>query len=188
MARLAVFNQVTLDGYFADQRGDMSWAHKARDDAEWNAFVSENASGGGMLLFGRVTYDLMIRYWPTPQAHQNDPVVADGMNRLPKVVFSKTLTQASWSNTRLVRTDPAEEVRRLKQASGPDMAILGSGTIVSQLAQAGLIDAFQIVVNPILLGRGRGMFETLKGRLDLKLESTRSFRNGNVMLTYGPAA
>ena len=75
MRKLVVFNQVTLDGFFADMNGDMSWAHK--DDAEWNAFAADNASGGGQLIFGRVTYDLMAGFWPTPYAIENIPVAAD---------------------------------------------------------------------------------------------------------------
>jgi len=97
MRRLIVFNQVTVDGYFTDAKGDMSWAHK--NDSEWNAFVDENASGGGELLFGRITYELMVSHWPTPDAQKNDPVVAERMNNLPKVVFSRTLDKVSWNNT-----------------------------------------------------------------------------------------
>jgi len=98
MRRLIVFNNVTLDGYFTDMNGDMSWAHKY--DPEWLAFVQENASGGGELLFGRITYELMASYWPTPMAIKNDPKVAEGMNNLPKVVFSRTMDKASWNNTK----------------------------------------------------------------------------------------
>src|SRR5713226_8054982 len=100
MRKLIVFNHVTLDGYFVDRNGDMSWAHWVSQDAEWNAFVADNAKGGGVLLFGRITYELMTSYWPTPLAARNDPVVAERMNNLQKVVFSRTLDKASWSNTK----------------------------------------------------------------------------------------
>jgi dihydrofolate reductase len=188
MPRLVVFNQVTLDGYFAGANGDISWAHKDSRDAEWNEFVAGNASGGGRLLFGRVTYDLMAGYWPTPLAARNDPVVAEGMNRMPKVVFSRTLDKASWSNTKLVKGDLAQEVRKLKREPGEDIAILGSGSIVSQLTQERLIDEYQIVVNPVVLGEGRTMFDGIKDRLTLKHTRTRSFGNGNVLLSYEPMA
>ncbi len=184
MRRLTVFNQVSLDGYFAGADGDISWAHK--QDAEWNAFVGENASGGGELLFGRITYELMASYWPTPQAMENDPVVAAGMNQLPKVVFSRTLTRASWSNTRLVKSDLAAAVRQMKQESGEDMVILGSGSIVAQLAQAGLIDEYQVVVNAVVLGEGRTMFAGIREPLALRRTQTRTFGNGNVLLCYEP--
>jgi dihydrofolate reductase len=185
MRTLIAFTHVSLDGYFVDANGDMSWAHKR--DAEWNAFTQENArGGGGELVFGRITYDMMARFWPTPQAIQDMPVVADGMNRAPKVVFSRTLDRASWNNTRLVKGDPAAAIRKLKQEPGPGMVILGSGSIVSQLAPAGVIDEYQIVVNPVVLGKGRTMFEGIKGRLPLKRTSARTFGNGNVLLCYAP--
>jgi dihydrofolate reductase len=186
MRKLAVFNSVTLDGYFSGVNGDMRWAHKDSNDAEWNAFVAENAKGGGVLVFGRITYDLMVSYWPTPLALRSNPVVAERMNSLPKVVFSRTLDNPSWSNTKLMKGDLAAEVGRMKKEPGEDMVILGSGSIVAQLAQAGLIDEYQIVMTPVVLGKGRTMFEGLKGNLALKLTRTRTFENGNVFLCYEP--
>ena len=182
MRKLIVFNQVSLDGYIADAHGDMSWAHK--DDPEWNAFAAENAGGGGVLLFGRVTYDLMASYWPTPAALKNAPAVAEGMNRMQKVVFSRTMKKASWENTTLVKGDIAAAVGKMKNERGPGMVILGSGSIVSQLTQAGLIDEYQMVVNPVVLGKGKTMFEGVKEKVTLKLTKTRPFANGNVVLSY----
>ena len=184
MPRLIMFNSVSLDGYFTSSSGDMSWAH--RYDPEWSAFVSGNASGDAALVFGRTTYDLMASYWPTPQAMENNPVVAEAMNKLPKIVFSKTLDKAAWSNTKLVKGDLATEVRRMKQEPGQDMVILGSGSIVSQLSEYGLIDEYQIVLVPVALGGGRTLFQGLKKKLDLKLMKTRAFGNGNVVLWYQP--
>jgi dihydrofolate reductase len=186
MRKVVVFNQVTVDGYIADKNGDMRWAHK--QDEEWNAFVQGNASGGGELLFGRITYELMASYWPTPLAMKNNPVVAEGMNSLPKVVFSRTLHKASWNNTKLVKGEMAAEVRKMKQEPGQDMVIFGSGSIISQLAQEGLIDEYQIVVNPVVLGEGKTMFAGMKEKLNLKLIKTRIFGNGNVLLCYEPTA
>jgi len=182
MRKLVVFNQVTLDGYFADLNGDMSWAHK--EDAEWNAFVADNAKGGGVLVFGRITYELMASFWPTPQAMKSFPVVAERMNSLPKVVFSRTLDKATWINTTVVKGDMAAAMRNMKNEPGEDMAIMGSGSIVSQLAQEGLIDEFQIVVNPLVLGQGRTMFQGVTKKLSLRQTRTRTFRNGNVLLCY----
>jgi dihydrofolate reductase len=188
MRRLISFTQVTLDGYFTGRNGDLGWAHEGRQDAEWNAFVAENASGGGQLLFGRITYELMASYWPTPVALERDPAVAEGMNKLPKVVFSRTLDKVSWDNTTLVKGDLATEVRKMKQAPGEGMVILGSGSIVSQLSQAGLIDEYQVVVKPVALGEGRTMFDGLRQKLALTLTTTRAFANGNVLLSYEPGA
>ena len=139
-------------------------------------------------MLGRITYELMTSYWPTLQARENDPVVAERMNNLPKVVFSRTLDKASWSNTKLVKGDMAAEVRQMKKEPGKDMTILGSGSVVSQLAQEGLIDEYQMVVNPVVLGEGRTMFDGIKEKLTLKLTNTRAFGNGNVFLRYEPVA
>jgi dihydrofolate reductase len=185
MRKLIVFNSVTLDGYFTDSGGDMSWAHK--QDAEWNSFVKGNASGEGTLLFGRKTYELMASYWPTPMAMKNDPVVAKGMNKLPKVVFSRTLDKVTWSNTKLVKDHLVTAVRKMKSEPGNVMVILGSGSIVSQLAEEGLIDEFQIALNPIVLGKGKTLFEGVKNKLNLQLTNSRTFQNGNVFLCYAPA-
>jgi len=130
----------------------------------------------------------MASYWPTPQASQNDPEVAKGMNNLAKVVFSKTLDQATWSNTTLKKGNLADEVRKMKKAPGDHIGVLGSGSIVSQLAKEGLIDEFQIVVNPVVLGKGRTLFDGVKEKVNLKRTKTRSFRNGNVLLCYEPTA
>ena len=185
MRKLIVFNQVTLDGFFADAKGDMSWAHKS--DPEWNEFVGANASGGGLLLLGRRTYQMMASYWPTPYAMHDNPDVAQGMNALPKVVFSKTLKKATWNNTRLVKRGLTAEVRKLKQGTGEAMVVLGSGSIVSQLALEGLVDEFQLVVNPLLLGKGKPLFVGLEKPLALGLLDTRRFKNGNVLMRYAPA-
>ena len=185
MRRVVVFNQVSLDGYFVDANGDMSWAHKT--DPEWNAFAADNArNNGGDLLLGRITYELMASFWPTPAAQQANPALAEGMNRLTKIVFSRTLDKVTWSNTRLMKGNLVEEVRELKQGTGNTLVVLGSGSIVSQLAQAGLVDEFQLVVNPIVLGKGRTLFEGVQERFALKLKSARTFQNGNVVLSYEP--
>ena len=186
MRKLVVFNHVSLDRYFVDENGDMSWAKADHQDAEWNAFVADNASGGGVLVFGRITYEMMASFWPTPFAIESMPVVAEGMNSMPKVVFSRTLDQASWNNTKLVKGDMAAEMRKMKKEPGEGMAIMGSGSIVSQLTQEGLIDEYQVVVNPVILGKGRTMFEGVKDKLNLKLTKTRAFGNGNVLACYEP--
>jgi dihydrofolate reductase len=186
MRKVVVFNHVTLDGYFVDGKGDMSWAHK--NDPEWNAFMAENAKGNGTLVFGRITYDLMVSWWPTPLAMQQLPDVAKGMNDLQKLVFSRTLETVTWKNTRLVQGELGDEIRKLKKEDGPDMVILGSGSIVAQLAQHNLIDDYQIVLCPTALGSGRTMFEGLKSKMCLKLTKSRTFSNGNLFLNYQPAS
>jgi dihydrofolate reductase len=187
MRKLIVFNHVSLDGYFVDKAGSMMWAKPGNDDAEWTGFVTENVSGEGTLIFGRVTYDLMNSYWPTPMALQHDAVVAERMNSLPKVVFSRTMDKASWNNTKLVKDDLPGAIRKMKQESGGGLVILGSGKIVSQLAQEGLIDEYHVVLNPVILGSGRTMFDGVTDKLSLKLTKTRAFKNGYVFTCYEPA-
>jgi dihydrofolate reductase len=106
------------------------------------------------------------------------------MNSAPKFVFSRTLGTASWKNTKVVKGDLAAEVRKMKEDAGKDILIFGSGTIVSQLAQEGLIDEYRIIVNPLAIGKGRTMFEGIRDKMTLKLTNTRAFGNGNVLLTY----
>lgn len=185
MRRLNVFDQLSLDGFFTDTHGEMSWAHK--QDADWNAFMAENASSGGALVFGRVTYEMMASYWPTPAAHADNPTVAERMTRLPKIVFSRTLRDPSWENTTVLQGDLAAQIRLLKAQPGPDMVILGSGSIVAPLAAAGLIDEYQIVVVPVVLGSGRTIFAGVEDRISLVLKRTRSFSNGNLVSWYEPA-
>ena len=186
MAKLIVFNAMSLDGYFTDAKGDMSWAHK--QDPEWQAFVKENASGGGQLLFGRITYELMAGFWSTPAALQSNPVVAGRLNGLPKFVCSTTLEQVTWNNTTLLKGELTAEVRKLKRHAAADIVVMGSGSVVAQLAEAGLVDEYQIVLNPLVVGQGRTLFEGVQRKLPMKLAKSRPFANGNVVLFYEPAA
>ncbi len=117
MRKLGMFNHVSVDGYFVDAKGDMSWAH-SKPDVEWEAFIAGNASGEGELLFGRITYDMMASFWTTAQAIKSMPAVAAGMNSMPKVVFSRTMDKAPWNNTTVGKGELAAEIGKTKQASG----------------------------------------------------------------------
>src|SRR5688572_19277517 len=185
MRQLRAFTSISLDGCFTDARNDMSWAHK--QDDEWNAFTSSNASGDGALLFGRVTYEMMKAFWPTPQAALMMPEVARAMNAMPKYVVSRTLDAADWQNTAVLKGDAVASVKALKAQAGPDLVILGSGSLVSALTEARLIDGYQLVIVPVVLGKGRTPFETVGNRPTLTLTRTKSFTNGNVVLWYEPA-
>jgi dihydrofolate reductase len=129
----------------------------------------------------------MASYWPTPAARQDDPVVAELMNTLPKVVVSTTLTSADWGDTTLVRENVAEEITKLKQQPGKGIAIMGSPTLTHRLIQMGLVDELRILVNPIALGDGHSLFRTARDRLRVELRQIRTFSSGNVLLTYRPA-
>jgi len=136
------------------------------------------------LLFGRTTYEMMAGYWPTATAE--DPVIARSMNALPKIVFSSSLKKADWNNTRVMnRIDPGE-IARLKEQPGRDMVIYGSGIIVSTLTRLGLIDEYRLIVNPVILGNGKPLFNGLTERLSLKLREAKEMGSGNVLLRYEP--
>jgi dihydrofolate reductase len=184
MRKLIVFNHVSLDGYFVGENGDSSWAHSGGDDPEFAKWQAENASGEAQFLFGRITYELMASYWPTRQAKEQNPVIADTMNKMQKVVFSKTLDKVDWNNTRLVKGGLVPEIKKMKAESGPDILIFGSGKIISQLAQEDLIDDYMMVVNPVVLGKGRTMFEGVQKKDSFKLTKTRAFKNGKVLLNF----
>ncbi len=184
MRKLASFTFISLNGFFEGSPGDISWHVHG---AEENQYAADALKSEGVLVFGRVTYQMMASYWPTPLAQQNDPTVAEGMNRAQKIVFSKTMKKADWANTKLIGGDIVEEMRQLKKADGPDMVILGSGSVVAQLADAGLIDEYQIMVDPVALGHGTPLFKNIKRKLDLKLTGTRAFKSGVILLSYRPA-
>lgn len=183
MQKLRVFESISVDGYFTDQNGDMSWAHAGRADPEFADWVGGNASSGGALLFGRTTYQMMEAFWPTPLAAQQMPVVAKGMNAARKYVASRTI-QPTWNNTQLLKGELPEAVRNLKASDGPGIAVLGSGNVAAQLGQAGLVDEYQFVIIPIALGGGRTVFTK---RCGLRLVEQRAFRCGNVVVTYAVA-
>jgi dihydrofolate reductase len=183
MRKLFSFNMVTLDGFFEGPNQEIDW-HNV--DEEFNEFAIEQTSAVDTLLFGRVTYQLMASYWPTPDAIANDPIVADMMNRTPKIVFSRTLDKAEWNNTRLIKDHIAEEITKLKQQPGKDLALFGSANLMSTLVQMDLIDEHRIMVNPIVLGSGKPLFQGINDPLKLKLVNTRVFRSGNVLLYYVP--
>jgi len=181
MRRLFSFNLITLDGFFEGPQQDIGW-HNV--DAEFNEFAVEQLGTIGVILFGRVTYQGMASYWPTPFAIENDPVVAAQMNSFPKIVLSRTLDKAEWNNTRLITDHVAEEITKLKQQPGKDLAIFGSANLTASLLHMGLVDEFRIMVNPIILGQGTPLFKDVNEKINLKLLKTRVFRNGNVLLYY----
>lgn len=180
MRRLRVFESISVDGYFTDANDDMSWAHAGREDAEFAGWVSANAGSGGELLFGRKTYQMMESFWPTPAAAAQMPEVARGMNAAKKYVASTTI-RPTWNNTELLAGDPVKAVRELKQTDGPNIALLGSGSLAAQLGEAKLVDEYQLVIVPVALGGGRSVFT--KG-CKLRLVEERPFRCGNVVVTY----
>ncbi len=185
MRRTFLFNMMTLDGFFAGPAGEIDW-HNV--DKEFNDFAVEQLKEIGTLVFGRITYELMAAYWPKPSAVKDDPIVAERMNNLPKVVFSRTLYSVEWNHTRLVREDAPGELSRLREGTGKDVAIFGSANLAAGLLAAGLIEELRVMVNPVILGTGMPLFPDNDVRRRLKLLSSRTFNSGNVLLRYEVAA
>jgi dihydrofolate reductase len=188
MRKVIMFNRVSVDGFFAGPNGEIDWFIV---DPELDKALHENGQPGTVapdtVLLGRVTYQLFESYWPKVAADPNAPkearIIADELNQMTKVVFSRTLKGVSWKNTKLVKGDVAKEVGRLKQEKGSDILIFGSGTIVQQLTAAGLIDEYLFAVTPVILGVGKPLFTGVK-KLNLELLEARDFKSGNVLLHY----
>jgi len=183
MRRLIMWNLVTLDGYF---EGPESWSIDWHDVAwgdELEQFSLEQLASADLILFGRVTYEGMAAYWSNAEG-----AVAEQMNSIPKVVFSRTLEQATWNNTRLVKDEAEKEVALLKEQPGKDILLFGSANLASTLMRHGLIDEYRLGVAPIVLGGRNPLFKPSPDRMQMTLIEARPFSTGCVLLRYQPAA
>ncbi len=193
MRRIVLFNHVSADGYFSDPNGGLSWV--VQDPAIYQA-SKEGMPASDLILFGRRTYDMFAAFWPhaleggvpDPHGHQQNPAMqemATFLNETAKIVFSHTL-EPTWKNTTVLRQlDPAE-VQAIKNRPGADIIMFGSGSIVTQLSEHRLIDEYQLVISPVLLGGGRDMVCGLPGTVPLELLAATSFDSGTVLLRYAP--
>jgi dihydrofolate reductase len=198
MRRIVMFNRVTPEGYFAGPDGSLEWVVP---DHELDQAAGEGMPGTGTILFGRRTYQQFEGFWPhalddsptSPDPHaagRHSPemrAIAVWLTEATKVVFSRTLKEVAWRNSRLVPELDPREIDAMKRQPGKDMIIFGSGSIVSLLTQHGLIDEYQFVVNPTLLGAGRPLFTGVSNSSRLDLLEARQYPSGNVMLRYAPA-
>ena len=186
--KLFLFMMVSVDGYIEGENHDLSW-HNA-DNKEFNDYAIEQTKNTGILLFGRHTYELMRDFWPSDVARKTDPIVAELMNNTPKVVFSTSLEKVEeteyWKNVRLIKDNIAEEIKKLKEESGKDVAVYGSNNLCVTLLEMGLLDELRIMVNPVVIGSGTPLFKGIKNKLSLQLLTTKVFKNGNVLLAYKP--
>lgn len=188
MRKIVMINRVSIDGFFAGPNGEIDWFVR---DPELDKALHEmshlDAGPPDTVLLGRVTYQLFESVWPQiaadPNSSKEARVTADELNQMTKVVFSKTLKEVSWENTKLVKGNVAKEVDRLKQEKGSVILIFGSGTIVQQLTAGGLIDEYLFAVTPVILGAGKSLFTGVKKR-DLEFLEARSFKSGNALLHY----
>ncbi len=181
MRKVIVSNLVTLDGFFEGPNGELDWFVV---DDDFFDYVKEMFKTVDTMLFGRKTYEMMAAYWPS--AEDNDATITHLMNKLPKIVFSKTLNNASWNNSRIVKENIAEEIHEMKKLPGKDLVIFGSSEIISFLKKEGLIDEYRIILNPVILGEGNPMFKNLEDKKNLILFKTRNLKSGVIILYYHP--
>jgi dihydrofolate reductase len=181
--RLIMWNMITLDGFFEGRtKWEVDW-HEYGWGEELEGFVIEQSKSADLLLFGRTTYQGMADYWSKQTGE-----IADFMNGVAKIVFSRTLQTADWGNTRLVRTDPSEEVARLKSQPGREILIFGSAELSSTLTGRGLIDEYRLGLNPVILGGGTPLFKPSPERMRMKLLEAKALKSGCVLLRYEPDA
>ena len=180
MAKLIMWNLMTLDGFVEGPNRDISWHFDVWGEELERLSIEQGKAAGG-LLFGRVTYELMANHWPSATGE-----VADFMNALPKYVFSRTLKTSSWNNTQLFSDAVPATVTRLKRDSAKDIFLFGSADLAASLMPHGLIDEFRIAVNPIILGGGTPLFKQGE-RVKLKLLDSKNLSTGIVIVRYEPA-
>lgn len=197
MRKLVVFDRVTADGYFSGVDGNLDWTVP---DAEIDKLGGDAVPGpGNMMLFGRRTYQMFESFWPqvlksdAPEAP--DPHapgrhsaamrnMAVWIHEATKVVFSQTMQAVTWHNSRLFHDVEAANIEALKHEPGSDIMIFGSGQLVSKLTALGLIDEYQLIVTPLLLGSGRSIVSGVTTRTPLDLLEAIPYSSGNVMLRY----
>ena len=190
MRKISVFNYVSLDGYFAGPMGEIDWFKSIRRDPEYEKETHDQARSGGAVLYGRTTYEMMKSYWPTPQARKDDPDMARVVNNGEKIVFSRKLESVEegphWKNVTLLKELTRENITKLKKLKGKDITIIGSGSIVRQLTEMEMIDEYQLMVVPVILGMGKGFFTNVQ-QTDLELVEAKGYKNGIASLRYRPA-
>jgi dihydrofolate reductase len=190
MRRVIVSNSISLDGFASGPNGELDWfAYKGfLKGTELGNYTRILLNGVDSILLGRQTYEEFSSRWPTRT--DDDPVITERMNSLPKFVFSRSLKQVAWGKwgtAKLVKEDAATALRKMKQEPGKDMVVLGSFTLVSAFMKAGLIDEYQLLVYPVVLGKGRPEFKDLNERYSLNLIDVKQFKSGAVELVYQPS-
>lgn len=181
MRKIIVSNYVSLDGFFEGANKEIDWFTRDESLFEYGRQLLNEVD---IILFGRVTYQMMAAFWPN--AIDEDAVITHKMNHLPKIVFSKTLKRAKWNNAIIAKSNLSKEVKSLKEQSGKDIVIFGSGTLVTQLTQLGLIDEYRMIINPLILGKGNPMFKEIDDKINLRLMDAKVFKSGVVILYYAP--
>lgn len=185
MRKLVLFMHVSLDGFAADLNHGLDFLSY---DKELEQYADELVKTVGSPVYGRTTYQLMESYWPTllnkPDAGKHALEHARWIENVPKIVFSKTLTEVTWNNTRLIKDNIAEEVNKLKQQPGKDLVIFGSPGLAAAFLSLDLIDEYKLTVHPVILGRGISVFAGNTAKSALKLLDSKILESGVVALHY----
>ena len=176
MSRLFWQMMMSLDGFIEGPSGDISW-HVVDDD--FNRYGAEMLASIDAILLGRKTYELFASYWPTAKDRE-----APALNALPKIVFSRTLKNVEWNNSRLAGDDVEQEIATLKRNSTKDLALFGGAQLGSDLMQRGLIDEIRLLLAPVILGEGKPMFQDIREQSKLQLTKSETFGSGVVLLYY----
>ena len=179
MRKLIMWNIITLDGYF---EGNKNWDLPFLNvvwGQELEKLSIDQLHSADYLVFGRVTYEGMAAHWTKAEGE-----IADLMNKIPKLVFSKTLKTADWNNTTLIKENTSAEIRKLKEQSGRDMYVFGSANLSETLVNDNLFDEYRIGIAPVILGGGRPLFRQGISPKNLTLVSTQQLINGGVVLKY----
>lgn len=181
MSKVVASFFVSLDGVV---EAPEQW-HFPYFDGAMGAVIGDAIASTGAFLLGRRTYEEWAAYWPTQQAGESP--MAGAINGLPRYVVSRTLEEATWQGTRILRGDLAQEVARLKEDVRGDVAVSGSATLVRSLLAESLLDELRLMIHPIVVGSGSRLFETGNGRVPLELVDSQTFGTGVVGATYRPA-
>jgi dihydrofolate reductase len=181
MRRLILKMQMSIDGYVGDADRKVGFIFTSFDE-ELTAWIVAGLWESGLHIMGSKTYGDMAAYWPS----SSEPF-APPMNQIPKAVFSRSLTQAHWSDTEIIRGDLATEIARLKAQPGKDVLAHGGAGFARSLIALNLIDEYRLVTHPVVLGKGLPIFSDIAATRDLKLVESRSFPRGAVANVYRPA-
>lgn len=185
MRKLVLFMHVSLDGFAADVDRGLGWISY---DNELQQYADGIVASVGSPVYGRVTYELMAGYWPTvlnnPDATEHSKAHAQWVDKVTKIVFSRSMQRADWNNTIVINDNIAEEINKLKQEPGKDLVIFGSPGLAQSFLELDLIDEFQLTLNPILLGSGIPVYEKIRNKTNLRLLKATTLKSGVIGLHY----